>query len=354
MCTNTETSPYTMHSSEGSQHRHTVPLQQMALIRNGIYLTDLIGAGGQGQVFRGFYEKQGIITQFCVPVAVKVVEKHPHGSNEDDWQTLDFHLRREMEILKAINHPNCLKLYGVVEDETNFYLVTEFIKGHDLYELAVNREFGELEILDIALQLVDTLEYLHSHGICHRDIKLENVLLTQATSALAEGAMMQVKLIDYGYGYFEKFDQKQFMPSDKPGTARYACPEMSDGPYDPRKADMWSLGVLLYCLAMREYPFDGESDQEIHSLAKTAQESYSQQQWQYFSHETRMLITALLSKSPESRPTAAQTKTQIQRIRACYIQQRIESSEIPQRRSVRAMIKAKLGKRRGVIKRFTE
>lgn len=164
--------------------------------------------------------------------------------------------KREIEILKVCQHPNIVPLLDTFENQDYIYIVMQLMQGGDLYDYLEKREFkvSEERARTIIHALATALFYLHSYGIVHRDIKLDNILMTDST----DGA--EPKLMDFGLS-------KMIGPNEhckEPfGTVGYAAPEVISGKSYDKAVDIWSLGVVLYILLTGTMPFAGESEQEI-------------------------------------------------------------------------------------------
>ncbi|NXC14439.1 TSSK6 kinase, partial [Corythaeola cristata] len=165
-------------------------------------------------------------------------------------------LPRELSIVRKIRHPNIVRIFELIEVcNGKLYIVME-AAATDL--LWLMQQLGKLPCVpkarDIFAQVVGAVCYLHDHNLVHQDLKCENVLLT------AIGR--QAKLSDFGFskednGYPE-------LSTTFCGSAAYACPEVLMGmPYDAKKYDVWSLGVILYVMVTGCMPFD---DTHIHSM----------------------------------------------------------------------------------------
>lgn len=91
-----------------------------------------------------------------------------------------FQQRREIEVLKMCQHSNIIQQLNVFEDSENYHIVMEFMKGADLFDYLQARDFdlGEDRVREISFQIAKGIEYLHSYGIIHRDLKLENIMMT--------------------------------------------------------------------------------------------------------------------------------------------------------------------------------
>ena len=168
---------------------------------------------------------------------------------------------REIEILKKLNHPNIVKLYDTIISDKNILLIQELVNGislRDFYnkEIRNQRNISEKKYKILTLifkQIFSAFNYIHKKNIFHRDIKLENILLTKN---------YEIKIIDFGFGLYNprNYLQKFFC-----GTPNYMAPEIiMKKEYDCQKADMWSLGILLYKLFCADFPFKGKDEKDLY------------------------------------------------------------------------------------------
>ena len=168
---------------------------------------------------------------------------------------------REIEILKKLNHPNIVKLYDTIISDKNILLIQELVNGislRDFYnkEIRNQRNISEKKYKILTLifkQIFSAFDYIHKKNIFHRDIKLENILLTKN---------YEIKIIDFGFGLYNprNYLQKFFC-----GTPNYMAPEIiMKKDYDGQKADMWSLGILLYKLFCADFPFKGKDEKDLY------------------------------------------------------------------------------------------
>jgi len=197
-------------------------------------------------------------------VAVKVVERGPAGGA--DAERIEVSLKREVELMKVIQHPSIvhLKAFGTGADGRAL-LVMNFCPGGDLFDLASN----QAEILTppliqrIFAELISAVRYLHQKYIVHRDIKLENVLLNIPVQVHRDVPNWQtldravVTLTDLGLSRTIPPPPESPLLETRCGSEDYAAPEILMGqPYDGRQTDAWALGVLLYALMEGRLPFD--------------------------------------------------------------------------------------------------
>ena len=204
--------------------------------------------------------------------------------------------KNEMNIMSTITHPNIIKIFEIFEDDRYYYIIIEKCNGGELFEKLTKRiQEGKLYTEKFAAtifqQLMSAIAYCHSKGICHRDLKLENLLY------LNEGNEENnpIKVIDFGMG--EKFDSKTKMKL-KVGSAYYMSPEVLKGKYN-EKCDIWSAGVILYILLTGNPPFNGRNDKEIYDSILSGKYSVDKKMSKY--------IKDLLSKMlcPEDKRLSA-------------------------------------------------
>ncbi|MCJ1389186.1 hypothetical protein MMC18_002041 [Xylographa bjoerkii] len=196
-------------------------------------------------------------------VAVKICEHGPAGGADE--KKIESSLKRELDILKSIDHPSLVHLKAVSVLDKRAFLVLNYSAGGDLFELASLH----LEVLVPSLirrifaELVAAVRYLHSKYIVHRDIKLENVLVNLPISVIPSISDWQtyptsiVTLTDLGLGRLIPQPPESPLLTTRCGSEDYAAPELLMGQeYDGRATDSWALGVLLYAIMEGRLPFD--------------------------------------------------------------------------------------------------
>jgi len=192
----------------------------------------LIGSGGFGQVRLALdHETQNLRAVKSIKKQ-KLLESSKHIAN----------LIEEVETMRILDHPNIVKLYKVYEDEESFHLVEDYVEGIDLCEAILeNGIMTESTAARIFEQVLNALSYMHSLDICHRDIKLENVMLDSD---------YQVKIVDLGLSCTNISKGRTL----KCGSFEYVAPEIISGCVYTSKVDMYSAGVLLYLMLIGKMP----------------------------------------------------------------------------------------------------
>ncbi|KAM0684633.1 hypothetical protein MDAP_000404 [Mitosporidium daphniae] len=195
------------------------------------FVGELLGKGSYGNVHAGRNELTGF------EVALKFIDKSAVLKKPSHYERL----RREVRILRLIKEksPFLLSLHAVHETPTHLIIVTELLKGGELISPIKEGSFKEETFArEIFGQLVSAVHLLHEHGIIHRDIKPQNVLLSADKKRL--------KLVDFGFATIWSQDERQ---RSFCGSPYYASPEMVNGiPYKGPEVDIWSLGVILYSM----------------------------------------------------------------------------------------------------------
>ena len=155
----------------------------------------------------------------------------------------------EMEMLRKVSHPNVLQVIELFEDQTHYYIVTEYFEGQELLDKVNNQMkkqifFDEHEICHIMKGILEAINYCHTSKICHRDIKPENILINDKN---------EIKIIDFGFAKIVSSNHKNLSGQD--GTIVYMAPEVLSGnPYN-EKCDIWSIGFMFYILLAFDMPF---------------------------------------------------------------------------------------------------
>lgn len=204
-------------------------------------------------------------------------------------------LFNEVEIYIRLDHPNICKLLEVYEDGSAVHLVMELCTGRELYErLAQLRRYTERDAADVAMQMLEAINYCHAHNVCHRDLKLENWVYASAASD------SPLKLIDFG---MSKVFNEGVPLTAIHGTVYYVAPEVLSGKYD-NSCDVWSIGVILYMLLSGSPPFGGQHDYEIIQKIKAADLVFEGPRWTGISQDAKDFVTHLLTRNPKLRPSA--------------------------------------------------
>ncbi|KAK9467736.1 kinase-like domain-containing protein [Lipomyces arxii] len=189
-------------------------------------------------------------------VAVKLIKKvniPPMSNREAKFQ-------REIVVLRHIRHPNIVRLQEVIQNQTYIGIVLEYASGGELFDYILQHKYlKDSTACRLFAQLVSGVEYLHSKGIVHRDLKLENLLLDKHKN-----------IIITDFGFANVFNPEDVIPgrsnadlmSTSCGSPCYAAPELvvTDGKYSGRKVDVWSCGVILYAMLTGYLPFDDDPE----------------------------------------------------------------------------------------------
>lgn len=215
-------------------------------------IVEKIGAGGMGEVYRARDERLGR------EVAIKVL---PHGFANEPDRIARF--EREARLLASLNHPNIAQIHGFEESDGTRFLVLELVEGETLAERLRQGALPVEEVLPVAKQIAEALEYAHEHGILHRDLKPGNVKVT------GEG---KVKVLDFGLAKAFAGEEAPADLSRSPtiseaatgagallGTPAYMSPEQARGKPLDKRTDIWSFGCVFYELLTGKQAFTGET-----------------------------------------------------------------------------------------------
>ena len=213
-------------------------------------LSTTIGKGTFSKV------KLGIHLPTQKKVAIKILDRDKIR-DESDLERIS----REIHILTVLRHPNIAQLYETITSERHIYIVMEYVEGRDLFQYIYSlQKLPELRASQLFRQLIACLEYIHTLGIVHRDIKPENILLNKQKTIL--------KLVDFGLSNSYKHGD---LLKTACGSPCYAAPEMISGKeYNGLYSDLWSCGVVLYCMLVGKLPFDDEDIKVLYYNIKSA------------------------------------------------------------------------------------
>ena len=202
--------------------------------------------------------------------------------------------KREIAILKNLDHPNIEKIYEYYEKENDcINIVMELIDGQELFsKLMKINHFSEKQTAIIMYQIFSSIKYCHENGIIHRDIKAENILVQDSLNLF-------VKIIDFGS--CEILTKSKLTSTYKVGSPSYIAPEVLNGEEYDYCCDIWSLGVLMYYLLSGNKPFTGNTEEEIYKAIKTNELKFKDVIWESISNEAKELIKSMLVKNKKKR-----------------------------------------------------
>ena len=198
-------------------------------------------------------------------------------------------------------HPHIASLVETLEDEVAVHMILELAEGGELLQRVGAPGAPpptEAFVARHVRAMARFLAHAHALGILHRDVKLENFLLSSADLGTAT-----IKAADFGLSTFLRPGERSVR--GVVGSAYYMAPEVLVGPYGTA-ADIWSLGVVLHILLSGLAPFPGDTEVEVWTAAARARLRFSEEPWTRVSAPARRLVRAMLSRDPSKRPTAAQ------------------------------------------------
>src|SRR5215510_1435874 len=247
-----------------------------------IEITDLLGRGGMGEVYRARDLK------LKREVAIKIL---PDEFGRDPQRVARF--QREAEVLASLNHPNIAAIYDLQEAHGSKFLVLELVEGETLAERIKRGRLPVEQALQIAKNICSALEAAHEKGIIHRDLKPANIKLTPAG---------QVKVLDFGLAKMAEAqaatdfsNSPTLMSGSVPGvilgTAAYMSPEQASGKHVDKRTDIWALGCVLYELLTGKQAFSGDTVTEI--LAAVLK---SEPDWSALPEATPLHLRSLLRR----------------------------------------------------------
>lgn len=210
---------------------------------------DLIGHGAFAVVFKGRHKKK---TDW--EVAIKSINK----KNLSKSQIL---LGKEIKILKELQHENIVALYDVQETPNFVFLVMEFCNGGDLADYLQAKGTLREDTLRVFLQqIAAAMRILNSKGIIHRDLKPQNILLSYTGRKKSSVSGIRIKIADFG---FARYLQSNMMAATLCGSPMYMAPEVIMSQNYDAKADLWSIGTVIYQCLVGKPPFQANSPQDL-------------------------------------------------------------------------------------------
>ncbi|KAI2805296.1 hypothetical protein RDWZM_008611 [Blomia tropicalis] len=244
-----------------------------------------LDAGGQANVYKTSKNGQDY--------AIKVVHvEDPKNPKLDD------DLKRELQIVRNLRHPNCIYVEELFRTRNKIYIVMHFMPNGNIGNVV--RRNGPLCEWNAKLwycPIARAIKYLHEHKIAHRDLKLDNVLLD---------AHLNPILTDFGFSRFVQFgpDEQVVVSDTYCGTTSYNPPEiLKETPYNPFPGDVWCLGIMLFIMLNQIYPFDRHDKVKMYNDQMTRNYKLQETVETRSSAQVKDLIDLQLEPDPSKRPT---------------------------------------------------
>ena len=232
---------------------------------------------------------ESIQSQKSKQYAVKQVKK----SDLTEFKLIQ-QLFNEIKFLRKFSSKYITKLYRVYEDASKIYLILEYVPhGNLLKRVLSKKKFSESEVVKFASRLFSVIKYIHSFGILHRDLKLENILMTSPTKT------HKFKIADFGLACY--IDRSQKLKSGSPG---YMAPEILRGQSYSTKVDIFSGGIILYILLTGSSPFSGLGKSKTIELNMLCQLNFDNGLFKHLSEECVRFLRGILDSEPVFRPSA--------------------------------------------------
>lgn len=270
----------------------TTKLRRDAKVRDVYKLGRTLGTGGFAIV------KLGTDKQTGEEWAIKIMALPEENTKPSDNENTRDDIFKEIDILCDLTHENVIFMKEYFEENNKVYLITELLMGGELLDAVLSRgSYNEADARVCFKQFLQGIEYLHSKGIAHRDLKLENLLLQSPSD------ITKVKIADFGLA---KKARENAMDTIC-GTPQYVAPEVIQGTpgliYSPA-VDLWSAGVVLFILLGGYPPFFDESEPALFEKIRRGNYSFDDPLWENISAMAKDLIRKLLVLDPAHRLTA--------------------------------------------------
>ncbi|EYU43341.1 hypothetical protein ABFS82_08G136900 [Erythranthe guttata] len=238
----------------------------------------LLGQGTFAKVYHARNLKTG------QNVAIKIIDKEKIVRVGLIDQT-----KREIAVMRLVNHPNVVHLYEVMASKSKIYFAMEYVRGGELFNKVAKGRLKEDAARKYFQQLIAAVDFCHSRGVYHRDLKPENLLLDEYGN---------LKVSDFGLSALLDSKGKDGLLHTTCGTPAYVAPEViNKRGYEGEKADIWSCGVILFVLLAGYLPFQDSNLMELYR--KISRGEFRCPQW--FPPEVKKLLSRILDPNPSAR-----------------------------------------------------
>ena len=258
------------------------PIQNLKI--DNYILNKKLGQGTFGIVVLAIHEMTG------EKVAIKILDKEKIFKNSEK-----IRFERKIQIMKKMYHKNIVRLYNVIENFKEIFLVMEYIPGQELFDyITYKKRLDEIESCKFFQQIISGIEYLSKTRVAHRDLKPENLLLDSKKT---------IKIVDFGLSntYYENE-----LLSTACGSPCYAAPEILQGKkYKGVEVDIWSSGIILYAMLCGYLPFEDKNNQNLYK--KIIKGEFNTPK--YLSSDAVDFLHKILNVEPRNRFTIELIKT---------------------------------------------
>ncbi|KAF0551985.1 Pkinase-domain-containing protein [Gigaspora margarita] len=257
-------------------------------------LTKTLGAGSMGKVKLAIHSLTGEKLAVKIIPRVHPSDKSPDNKDKDTSKDDNKEIRtiREAAIMLLLNHPFIVQLKEVMVLPNHYYMFFEYVNGGQMLDYIISHgKLKEKHARKFARQIVSALDYCHRNSIVHRDLKIENILISKSGS---------IKIIDFGLSnlYSPRSHLSTFC-----GSLYFAAPELLNAKlYTGPEVDVWSFGIVLYVLVCGKVPFDDQSMPALHAKIKRGVVEYPG----WLSSDCKHLLSRMLVTNPMYRATLAE------------------------------------------------
>ncbi len=251
-------------------------------------ILEKLGEGGMGVVYKAHD------TKLDRDVALKFLPHHLAATPEEQARFL-----QEARAASALNHPNVCTIHDIAEHDGQQFIVMELVEGRTLREIIANRQSSPersrgttiADLIQYAIQIGEALQEAHAHGIVHRDVKTDNIMVNSKN---------QVKVMDFGLAKL-KGSLKLTKTSSTVGTLAYMAPEQIQGGEVDARSDIFSFGVTLYEMVTGHLPFRGEHEAAVMYSILNEEPTSIQKYVPDAPPELARIISRALEKDPADR-----------------------------------------------------
>mmetsp|Transcript_15042 Transcript_15042/g.17171 ORF Transcript_15042/g.17171 Transcript_15042/m.17171 type:complete len:500 (+) Transcript_15042:365-1864(+) len=208
----------------------------------------------------------------------------------------DVAIHREVNVLASLNHENICPIIDFFIEDDCYYIVMELMQGGDVFDrIGHLKAYDESIARDFCINMLKAIDHLHDNNIAHCDLKHKNLLLKSKDDHTS------VMLADFGFAT-RVFGHKSL--DAYCGTPYFVAPEIIERKGYDERADMWSTGVIMYCLLSGDMPFTGKRHVDLYKAISSCDYNFNGDAWKNVSADAKDLISNLLVTDPDERYTA--------------------------------------------------